>query len=352
MPAPDPWSDAVVVVDDAGVVVAANPAAEALCGRALLNLPLATLLKGNDGQEAALPGALPGALPSALPSALANAQGGRGVIVNGFGVPGARVPVDIVVSTMAMAGGPARTLVLRPVDGRVSDPVRQMAANVGHGLRNPLGAITNAWFYLGRRVRTLEVAKTDPRVPQFLDIVDVELRRCAQVVSDLFDFANLKPTVRTSVRLRSLIDGVVTAAAHPAVRSEVGDDLPLAWVDGAQISQALSALVQNAVDAVASTLVTPGGTGVAPRAAQVTVRARFEGDNELVIEVEDNGSGLSDEARARLFEPLFTTKLKGTGLGLALVDAVARGHGGFASVVAAASGGTVFRLRLADGAHR
>lgn len=307
-----PLDPVLLVVDDRGVVTAANANAGAFFGRAVVGCSVDDVVRGADG------------------GADGFAHSGRGVVVTA----GERVVVDVVVSGLDTAAGGAlagaRSLLLWPV-GVGREQVRQMAATVGHGLRNPLGAVRNGWFYVAKKVRDSEVAHSDARVTQFLEIVDLELKRCAQVVADLFDFAELRAPQRAPVRLRSLVDGVA-ADLGLAVANDVDGDLPLVSVDAAQLRQALTALVQNGFDAAG-----PG--------ARVVVTAAVDGA-DLVVDVSDNGPGVAVAERARLFDPLYTTKLKGAGLGLALVDAVARAHGGSASVADHAGGGAVFRLRL------
>ncbi len=252
-----PLDPVLLVVDERGVVRGANGAAAVFFGRGVVGVAVADIVRGADGAVDDF------------------ARSGRGLVVNAD----ARVVVDVVVGGFdgfeGFGGEPCRSLLLLPV-GAGREQMRQMAATVGHGLRNPLAAVRNAWFYVGKRVRDSDVAKSDARVPQFLDIVDVELKRCAQVVADLFDFAELKDPQRAPVRLRSLVDDVgidLGIDLGPAVVNDVDGDLPLVAIDAAQVRQALTALVQNGFDA-ASALHKDG--------ARVVVSAAVEG-HDLVV---------------------------------------------------------------------
>ncbi|MDP2340695.1 MAG: hypothetical protein Q8O67_07045 [Deltaproteobacteria bacterium] len=183
MPQDDPWSDAVVFVDAAGVVIGANPSAEALAARPLLGTGLVELLP--------------------------EARAGRATV--------AGVDVDVVVSSLMLASGVARTFVMRRLDDVDSEAARQLAARVGHGLRDPLGAVRNAWFYVARRVRDAQVSRDDPRVPQCLDIVDVELQRCALLVSELFEIAEIAEIAEIGPGPQvSVADDAAPSAVEPA----------------------------------------------------------------------------------------------------------------------------------------
>jgi signal transduction histidine kinase len=104
-----------------------------------------------------------------------------------------------------------------------------------------------------------------------------------------------------------------------------------ARADRAQLRRALLNLAKNAVAAAG-----PSG--------QVVLAARSEGGSRIVWEVRDSGPGVPDEIRAKIFTPFFTTRERGTGLGLAFVQEIARDHGGAVSVGHASEGGACFRF--------
>ncbi|HUS67502.1 MAG TPA: ATP-binding protein [Kofleriaceae bacterium] len=199
--------------------------------------------------------------------------------------------------------------------------VGQLAASVGHELRNPLAAVRNANAYIGKKLRAADAngAGGDPKVRQFLDIMDRELNACGKIITDLLDFARERPLQLTPCPLAQLIDDAVgVLPSHGvAIDVRVADDLPVPLVDRDQFRQVLINVVQNAVEAL---------DGVAePR---VTVSAERAGASGWRIAVSDNGNGVPPDAAARIFEPLFTTKTKGTGLGLAIVATIVRRHNG------------------------
>jgi signal transduction histidine kinase len=211
--------------------------------------------------------------------------------------------------------------------------VGQLAASVGHELRNPLTAVRNANAYISKKLGT----QSDPKVTQFLGVIDRELGVCTKIISDLLDFARERPLAPAPCPLKSLVDEAmsVVPAGRASVRNEITDDLPVPSVDREQFRQILVNLIQNAVEALP-----------ADREGHVTVRAQGGGGRPWRIEIADNGAGMPPEVVNRIFEPLFTTKMKGTGLGLAIVAGAVKRHGGSIKVQSQPGEGTCFAIEL------
>jgi two-component system, NtrC family, sensor histidine kinase HydH len=219
--------------------------------------------------------------------------------------------------------------------------IGQLAASVGHELRNPLAAIRNAHTYVVKRLdgaQTAREAVLDPRFGQFMGVIDRELVACSKIVSDLLDFARERPPVLRPCPLRPLVDealSVVPAAPGVRVVNQVPDGMPIPNLDKEQFRQVLVNLVQNAVEAV------PAG-----RPGQVVVQGEGGGSEPWRIAVSDDGAGILPEALAKIFLPLFTTKTKGTGLGLAIVANLVQRHGGEIRVESELGRGTRFHITL------
>jgi signal transduction histidine kinase len=215
--------------------------------------------------------------------------------------------------------------------------VGQLAASVGHELRNPLTAVRNAASFLSRKLKDPSGAN-DPKVPQFLAIIDRELGASAKIISDLLDFARERPPNLQPCALRTLADEALELV-HPGgvlLRNEIPDDLPSANLDRDQFRQVLINLIQNAVEAVP-----------AERASgEVTIGGEATGPSGVRLVVADNGAGIPADAVARIFEPLFTTKTKGTGLGLAIVANMVRAHAGTIRVDSQPGQGSSFIIDL------
>jgi signal transduction histidine kinase len=221
--------------------------------------------------------------------------------------------------------------------------VGQLAASVGHELRNPLATIRNASKYLGKRITGPSAAANlnDPKIPQFLTLMDREVTACTKIISDLLDFARERAPVPEPCPLRPLVDDAISIVPESSVQivNSVPADLPVPSVDKDLFRQVLTNLIQNGVEAI------PSG-----RPGQVTISAEGGQSAPWRIVIADNGSGIPESARAKIFEPLFTTKTKGTGLGLAIVAGMIKAHQGTISVESSSDAGTRFVIELPSSA--
>ena len=211
----------------------------------------------------------------------------------------------------------------------------EMAASVAHEVRNPLGVIFNS---VGGLKRLLQPSG-DVRL--LLDMVAEEADRLNRMVGDLLEYSRpLRPAVQ-AIAVAPVIDeaiGSVLPARRESgieVRISVEPGLGAVSADARLLRQALVNLVTNAVQAM------PHG-GV----LTVTVaRVLSDGPPQARIAVHDTGAGIPPEVRAKVFQPFFTTKPTGTGLGLAVVKRIADGQGGRVQL-AQCERGTEFHLFL------
>lgn len=214
----------------------------------------------------------------------------------------------------------------------------KLAASVGHELRNPLAAVRNANAYLARRVLTGTETPWDPRVAQFLAIIDKEVGACGKIISDLLDFARGREPTRAPCPLRPVVDDAFSVIqTQVALENAVPEDLPVLDLDKDQMRQVVINLVQNAVEATPAAQIAT---------ARVVVSARSLASGGYVLEVRDNAGGIPAEVAERIFEPLFTTKTTGTGLGLAVVASMVERHGGKIQVDSQPGEGSCFSIEL------
>ncbi|MGQ0714296.1 MAG: ATP-binding protein [Gemmatimonadaceae bacterium] len=208
----------------------------------------------------------------------------------------------------------------------------QLAGGVGHELRNPLGVMTNALYYLDAVLR--DVA---PDVKEYLGIIRTQIALSEKIIGDLLDFARVKPPQRQAVPLGDLVADQLTRLGPlngVTLNSQIPATLPPACIDRVQLGQVVLNLLTNAVQAMAD------------KQGTLIVRAELEGSERLRLDVGDTGSGIRPDDARRIFEPLFTTKARGIGLGLAVSRSLVHANGGEITFSSEIGRGTTFTLRL------
>ncbi|MFZ5818594.1 MAG: PAS domain S-box protein, partial [Chloroflexota bacterium] len=212
----------------------------------------------------------------------------------------------------------------------------QLAGSIGHELRNPLGVIANAVYFL-----KLSQPGAGDKVREYLDIIDNETRASDKIVTDLLDYTRVKSLDQAPVSVSAAAQATLERYPAPPpveVTLDLPPDLPPALADPRHVEQILGNLVVNACQAM-----TDGG--------KLTIAAGTEGDM-IFISVKDTGIGIPPENLDKIFEPLFTTKSRGIGLGLAVSQKLAQANGGRIAVQSASSpqgeagAGSVFTLYL------
>ncbi len=212
----------------------------------------------------------------------------------------------------------------------------QLSAGVGHDLRNPLAAIANAVFVLRRRLQKAEALSE--KVEEPLQLAEREVAACQRIVTELLDYARETPLELQPVDVKALLEecaGLVRLPANVTLKLEVPDGLPQAPGERDRLRQVFVNLMQNGAEAIPP-----------ERPGTVTVTAAAVA-RELRVVVRDDGIGMDAETRARVFEPLFTTKKDGTGLGLAIVESLVKQHGGRLTLETAKGQGAAFTVALA-----
>lgn len=214
----------------------------------------------------------------------------------------------------------------------------ELAAVVTHEVRNPLCVLFNSIGGIREFLRAGAPIAKLADAEAFASMADEEANQLNRVVSDLLEFARPHPPALSVGSLVPVLESVAAATAPDGrVCVEIASDLPLVEIDEAFMQQALLNLVLNGLQAIAK-----DGT--------VTVRASTERDDGdlstyVRIDVVDDGKGIPANVRASIFQPFFTTKPSGTGLGLAVVKRIVESHGGALSVDSCERG-TTFRVRL------
>ncbi len=209
----------------------------------------------------------------------------------------------------------------------------QISASIAHELRNPLGTIRNAVYYLKRKV-----AADDPKVAEYLGLLEREVGVSERIINNLLEVTRPREPAREPVNLASAVAEAVARMHVPGVRCHCS--VPAALVvhaDPVQLRQVLDNLLKNAQEALARQ----------PSAGPGEVRVEASGvPGAALLTVRDNGPGVAAEHRASLFEPLFSTKPRGTGLGLWVCRQIVERHGGAVRLLDEAGPGAAFEVRL------
>ena len=217
-----------------------------------------------------------------------------------------------------------------------------LSAGLGHELRNPLGAMKNACYYVKRKVLMSDLAKEDQRIPEFLEIIENEIGASDKIITDLLTFSRTgKPAFRPS-EVNTIIDGALYLAKTPQdikVDKRLKPDLPKAMVDPDQIRQVFLNIILNAFQSMPE----GGSLTVATRIQKTENREQSE---FIEVSFKDTGCGIKKEDLGAIFEPLFTTKAKGIGLGLAVTKAIMEKHEGAIEIESAVGEGTTFIIKL------
>jgi signal transduction histidine kinase len=207
----------------------------------------------------------------------------------------------------------------------------QLAGGVGHELRNPLGAIKNAAYFLN-----MVLEEPDPEVKETLEILEKEVATSERTISSLLDFARTKSPVWRKVHLKEVVQEALSRAPVPEnveVVSQLDGRLPIILADPDQLSQVFGNIVLNAVQAM-------------PDGGQLIVESQVPSPEWVAVSFADTGVGIPEEHLDKLFEPLFTTKAKGIGLGMAVTKTLVEGHGGKIEVESEVGKGSTFTVRL------
>ena len=265
----------------------------------------------------------------------------RAVFYAGLAVVASGVVVASVPSAQAVAGWAitmATLIVAFCITSLLTDAlvkrerlavVGEMASVVGHDLRNPLSAVSNA-LYLLRSSLDDHVTEDQER---YVQLAWREIDKAAAIVEHLSAYVRPGEPVIAPMDLRALVAEVLEVAPPPPdVEVTVDVAAVTLLADRGQLAQVLTNLVSNAYDAM-------GERGA------LRVAAAIDGD-AVLIEVEDDGLGIERSKAERVFEPFYTTKYRGTGLGLAIVRRLVEGHRGSVTVDLEAPKGTRFLVRL------
>jgi two-component system sporulation sensor kinase A len=254
------------------------------------------------------------------------------------------VPVELSATLINYQGCPAILAIIRDISERKRieeqhakleklATIGELATMVAHDLRNPLTSIRNASFYIKGGCRCRE----DPErknVLEMLDIIEQETIFANNIINDLLDFAAKRPLQKKRRSINKIIEGLLTESNVPE-NIEVERRFAkkaAANADEKQLERVFLNLVKNAVQAM-------------PNSGKLTVTTT-ETKYHIEITFTDTGTGIAEENTSKIFTPLFTTKAKGIGMGLAICKRIVEEHGGTIDFKSKVGQGTTFAIKL------
>jgi signal transduction histidine kinase len=210
--------------------------------------------------------------------------------------------------------------------------VGELASGVGHELRNPLNVIRNCAYLLKMPLSE----KDDAEAVNTLTVLDKQIDIANKIVTDLLDFTRITPPSQVRVDLKSLINeslSWITVPSQVTLRINVNGNSRPVRTDPEQISRVFANIIANAIQAMNA-----GG-------GELAIETGEDGDC-VWVKFRDSGCGIAAENLEKIFEPLFTTKPKGIGLGLAISKRLVEENGGKIEVVSQAGQGATFTVKL------
>ncbi|MDE3044071.1 MAG: response regulator [Acidobacteriota bacterium] len=233
----------------------------------------------------------------------------------------------------------------RLMQSQKMEVVGTLSAGMAHDFNNSLLVIRGYNALITK-------AAVDPTIHQLAQKVDDAVHQASEVTHRLLAYSRFHESHPSATNINTLLQDTITLWGRLlgdkiVCNLELGTDLALVMIDRGQLEQAIVNLITNCRDAM------PHGGDLTIRSSQLDLRtetispkAHLRPGSYVLVEVIDSGVGMDDETRARIFEPFYTTKTHGTGLGLPTVENVIRQSGGGLEVLSELGRGTTFRLYL------
>ena len=212
--------------------------------------------------------------------------------------------------------------------------IGQMASVVGHEIRNPLAVINNSIYFI--KTKNNAVPNPEPKIIKHIAIIESEIRQANGIIDEILGFARTKELNPKVMHLNSYLEDLTMSfpvPPHIELVKSFAPENPAVNIDPDEMAQALRNLIKNGIE-------------VMPEHGKVYVRSEVVDPGTVRIDVEDTGCGMPKETAEKIFAPFFTTKARGTGLGLAVVKKVADRHRGRVEVSSVVGKGTCFMMYL------
>jgi PAS domain S-box-containing protein len=213
--------------------------------------------------------------------------------------------------------------------------IGETAGMVGHDIRNPLQAITGDIFLAKTDLIAIPESEEKNSIKESLSEIEKNVDYINKIVADLQDFARPLNPLAEEVDLKLMIDDLLSKNGFPenvSVNVKLESEARKVVADSSYINRIMHNLVTNAVQAM-------------PKGGKLTINA-YKKTNDTIITVKDTGVGIPKSVKSKLFTPMFTTKAKGQGFGLAVIKRMTEALGGDVTFESQEGEGTTFMIRL------
>jgi len=209
--------------------------------------------------------------------------------------------------------------------------VGKLAGIMGHEIRNPLGVISNSIYFINMKLK----GSIDEKIKRHLKIMQTEISNSDKIISDVLDFAMIKAPILVKAEINYVLNEAISKAVIPKtvkVKTDLGKNIPKVMIDVLQIKQVFTNIISNAVQAM-------------PKGGELKI-STSKIEKFISIAFKDTGMGIKKADIDKIFEPLFSTKAKGIGLGLTTCQNIIDGHKGKIKIESKEGKGTTFTIKL------
>ena len=215
--------------------------------------------------------------------------------------------------------------------------IGELSGGIAHELMTPLASIKNATYFIRKKVGELQTGgiNSNKKLADFLDIMDEQIDCSDRIMAKMMDYSREREPVFTPSEVEKIIESAlrrIDVNESINVVKNFDPNLPPVLLGGPRITQALEAIFSNAAESM-------------PHGGDLSIGVDWT-DKYLIIEIRDTGIGISESDLAKLSDPLFSTKNRGMGMGLALADEVVKKHNGVINVSSVPEQGTTVMIML------
>ena len=212
--------------------------------------------------------------------------------------------------------------------------IGQMASVVGHEIRNPLAVINNSIFFI--KTKLSKMGQTDPKVDKHVAIIESEIKQANGIINEILNYSRSRELKCEVMAINHFLEELVSVYPFPShieVVKQFDPRGPIVNIDQDEMRQAVRNLIGNGIE-------------VMPNGGIVRLRTEVVDAGWVRIDIADGGSGIPPDVVDKIFAPFFTTKARGTGLGLAVVRKAVDRHQGRVDVESVVGKGTTFKIYL------